>query len=195
MYVWYINYSHCVIAFKARSCISENVKNTATCSSYKAIGASFDGALRRKPVAGRPRRDRQAAPTPIPRVHIPEEIGIDMDQQEFRQVLRQILQEELGVGEVDLGERWQGGKVVIEPGKEGIQSKEIPLELLFKKIVMVRYKLRVLEQKINTHSKLSSEDKVQMQQYITGCYGTLTTFNVLFKNKTDHFVGQSAKKG
>ena len=76
------------------------------------------------------------------------------------------------------------------PGKEGTAEKRIPIENLFNKVVMIRDKLRVLEQKINANAKLTQEEKVQMQQYITGCYGSLTTFNVLFANKGDQFSGQ-----
>ena len=100
------------------------------------------------------------------------------------------LLDELGVRDVPIGERWQGGEVVIKPGKEGTQDKSIPIDVFFKKIVMVRDKLRVLEQKVNGNKKLSNDEKVQLQQYITACYGTLTTFNVLFKEDDDRFVGQ-----
>ncbi len=113
-----------------------------------------------------------------------------MDANEFRRVLRQVIQEELGVSAVALGGRWQGGEMVLVPGKEGTAEKRIPIESLFNKVVMIRDKLRVLEQKINGNSKLSNEEKVQMQQYVTGCYGSLTTFNVLFADKGDQFVGQ-----
>ena len=113
-----------------------------------------------------------------------------MDQETFRQVLREVLLDELGVREVPMGDRWSDGELVLIPGRDGTQEKRIPLDVFFKKIVMVRDKLRVLEQKINSHKGLSDEDKVQLQQYITGCYGSLTTFNVLFKNKQDHFTGQ-----
>lgn len=113
-----------------------------------------------------------------------------MDQDAFRQVLREVLLDELGVREVELGDRWNEGELVLVPGKEGTQEKRVPLDVFFKKIVMVRDKLRVLEQKINGNKKLSDEDKIQLQQYITGCYGSLTTFNVLFKSKDDQFAGQ-----
>ncbi|MFO0677602.1 MAG: hypothetical protein U0169_13790 [Polyangiaceae bacterium] len=79
---------------------------------------------------------------------------------------------------------------MLVPGKEGTQEKRIPLESLFHKIVMIRDRLRVLEQKVNAHPKLSAEEKVTMQQYVTQCYGSLTTFNVLFADKDDAFVGQ-----
>jgi len=113
-----------------------------------------------------------------------------MDQDTFRQVLREVLLDELGIGNVDMGDRWNDGELVLVPGREGTQEKRIPLDVFFKKIVMVRDKLRVLEQKINGHKGLSDEEKVQLQQYITGCYGSLTTFNVLFKSKEDQFSGQ-----
>lgn len=113
-----------------------------------------------------------------------------MDQDTFRQVLREVLLDELGVRDVQLGDRWNDGELVLVPGKEGTQEKRIPLDVFFKKIVMVRDKLRVLEQKINGNKRLTDEEKVQLQQYITGCYGSLTTFNVLFKDKEDQFSGQ-----
>ena len=98
--------------------------------------------------------------------------------------------DELGIRDVEIGDRWNDGEMVLTPGREGTQEKRIPLDVFFKKIVMVRDKLRVLEQKVNSHKGLSDEDKIQLQQYITGCYGTLTTFNVLFKTKDDQFSGQ-----
>lgn len=90
----------------------------------------------------------------------------------------------------DLGDKWIDGKMILEPGETDMQSKVIPIETFFHKIVMVRDRLRVMEQRINSHKGLGDEDKVNLQQYLTRIYGSLTTFNVLFKYKNDHFTGE-----
>ncbi|MFZ4399465.1 MAG: hypothetical protein ACOYO1_05475 [Bacteroidales bacterium] len=92
---------------------------------------------------------------------------------------------------VPMGVKWTNGRLVMYPGDNSLKEKEIPIDAFFHKIVMIRDRVRVLEQKLNS-SKLSDEEKVEMQQYITRIYGSLTTFNVLFKNKEDYFVGDKA---
>lgn len=104
----------------------------------------------------------------------------------------QAMVEALGLEKSDelvegLGSRWQQGRLLLQPSDASLQPKEVPLETFFHKIVMIRNNLRVLEQKVNAQEKLSDAEKVEMQQYITRCYGSLTTFNVLFKNKDDQF--------
>ena len=100
-----------------------------------------------------------------------------------------------GAGEVvKLGDRWQGGTMILQPADKSLKPKEIPIEDLFHKIVMLRDRVRVMEQQINAHKKLSDEDKVNLQQYITRIYGSLTTFNVLFKNKEQWFIGEKGSK-
>ncbi|MBK8169893.1 MAG: hypothetical protein IPK60_06070 [Sandaracinaceae bacterium] len=166
----------------------------ATCSSHKPMGAGWEGWAKKKPAAaGTPRRMRDDYNDEPIKIPLPQEIDIDMDQNEFRRVLREVIREELGAGETVLGERWRGGELVLAPGKKDTQEKRIPIDAFFHKIVMLRDKLRVLEQKLNG-SALADDDKVQMQQYITACYGTLTTFNVLFRDKEDNFQGQKGGK-
>jgi len=94
---------------------------------------------------------------------------------------------------VPLGDKWKGGTMILQSGDKSIKPKEIPIDVFFHKIVMARDRLRVLEQQINGHKGLSDEDKVNLQQYITRIYGSFTTFNVLFKNKEQWFVGDSEK--
>lgn len=94
---------------------------------------------------------------------------------------------------VPLGDKWTGGKMVLYPGKTDMKPTELPIDKFFHKIVMLRDRLRVMEQKVNANAKMTDEEKVDLQQYITRIYGSLTTFNVLFKNKEDNFVGQAGK--
>jgi hypothetical protein len=104
----------------------------------------------------------------------------------------QAVVEALGLEQQDaivegLATRWQKGTLIMQPADSSLQSKELPLDTFFHKIVMIRNNLRVLEQKVNASDKLSEADKFDLQQYITRCYGSLTTFNILFKNKDDQF--------
>jgi len=157
---------------------------TKASNATSVRGSRSQGASRSE--GSRDARSTHSAPLELV---LPEDL-LSMDADEFRAVLRSVLRDELGLKSVELGGRWQGGEVVLRPGKEGTQEKRIPLESLFHKIVMIRDRLRVLEQKVNAHPKLTDEEKVTMQQYVTQCYGSLTTFNVLFADKEDGFSGQ-----
>ena len=118
--------------------------------------------------------------------------GLDVPLKQFVEETLAAAVAKLGLEKPDsvveqLGLRWHGGKLVLHPADAALQAKEVPLEVFFHKVVMVRNNLRVLEQKINAHEKLSDGEKVEMQQYITKSYGSLSTFNVLFKEKAEQF--------
>ena len=115
--------------------------------------------------------------------------------EEVKALLRQVIKNQndlMGLKDVELANKWQGGKVIFQPGDESMGHYEISIDSLMKKIISVREKLRVLEQKVNNHKSLSSPEKLELEQYITRCFGSLTTFNVLFKYQDDKFHGQSS---
>ena len=112
---------------------------------------------------------------------------------DVEQSLLSILKKWNGLGEpVAIGDKWKGGNMKLVPGQAGLAHKDVPIDVFFHKIVMLRDRLRVMEQKINS-SNLEEIEKVELQQYITRIYGSLTTFNILFKSQNDHFVGEKTK--
>ena len=123
---------------------------------------------------------------------IPENVTEEIEtHSDVERSLLKILRLWGGISEVvPLGDRWKGGTLLLQPADKSQKPKEVPIDDFFHKIVMLRDRLRVLEQQVNAHKVLSDEDKVNLQQYITRIYGTLTTFNVLFKNKEQWFVGE-----
>lgn len=127
---------------------------------------------------------------------IPENISVEVEtQSETERSLLKILKMWGGITEtVPLGDRWIKGMMILQPADKSLKPKEIPVEDFFHKIVMLRDRLRVLEQNINSSKNLTDEEKVNIQQYITRCYGSLTTFNVLFRNKEHWFVGEKSSK-
>lgn len=138
-------------------------------------------------------RRTEAAPSGPPRPTLRDPVTGDtegemvVDRDGLKQVLRELLEEETLYGYPEMGSRWSGGVMELRPGAEETQAKEVPLDTFFHKIVMVRDRLRVLESKINGNNKLDEADKIELQGYISKCYGTLTTFNVLFRHKDDQF--------
>lgn len=112
---------------------------------------------------------------------------IDRDA-DLELLLRRIIREETGITPVAPAEKWRGGTFVLRPGTAGLQEKSWPIETFFHKVVMLRNRLRTLEQQVNS-AELTDEAKVRLQGYISGCYGTLTSFNVLFADDEDQFKG------
>ena len=118
-----------------------------------------------------------------------------LDEEDLRkivQAVRAVLAAEQSVSGT-IGERWTGGQLVLKPGRAGTQEKVVPIESFFRKIIAVRERLRVLEQRINSHPKLADDDRVELHEYITRAYGSLTTFNVLFAEPEDRFVGTKGR--
>jgi len=128
---------------------------------------------------------------------IPENVTAEVEtHSETEKSLLKILRLWGGLTEnVPLGDKWKGGTMILQAGDKSIKPKEVPIDVFFHKIIMARDRLRVLEQQINGHKGLSDEEKVNLQQYITRIYGSFTTFNVLFKNKEQWFIGESASQG
>ncbi|MBN1208865.1 MAG: hypothetical protein JXB05_28660 [Myxococcaceae bacterium] len=144
--------------------------------------------------AARARAARSVAPV-VRRKSDPNEIVELGDLNMTREELMEIFREAAGEGEAPpLAGKWEGGTLRLIPGKAEVQSKDLPIDNLFHKVVMVRDRLRTLEQKLNAHPKLSDAEKVEMQSYITRIYGSLTSFNLLFREKNDQFVGQKGEE-
>jgi hypothetical protein len=110
------------------------------------------------------------------------------DAEGLERVLRRVLREELGLTPVVLAEKWRGGEMVLRPGKPGLQEKKWPIETFFRKVVMIRNRLRSLEQQVNA-AELPEDVKLKLHAYVTGCYGSLTSFNLLFAVSDDQFRG------
>jgi hypothetical protein len=161
---------------------------TVKAISEAAAEIQFDGGSRRA-IAPEP-----SGLEPMEPMAVVSGLGLPLNQ--FVAATVETLVAQLGLEKPDvviseLGLRWHKGKMVLHPADPTLQTKEVPLEVFFHKIIGVRNQLRVLEQKINGHAVLTDGDKVEMQQYISRCYGSLTTFNLLFKNKEDQFSSKA----
>ena len=156
-------------------------------------------AAARGPIAARPSAAAVAEPADRPQPTASESIvsarerrfpamSPDTNTPDLELLIRTIIREEGGLTPVTPADKWRGGELVLRPGKPGLQEKSWPIETFFHKVVMLRNRLRTLEQQVNA-SELPNDQKVKLQAYITGCYGSLTSFNVLFAEEDDQFRG------
>jgi hypothetical protein len=161
--------------------------------SSSVPGATAEPVVR--PAAPRRTAERPSDPFPIvserertaPAIMLPQDSGSDLEL-----LLRRIIREETGITAVAPAEKWRGGTLVLRPGSPNLQEKTVPIETFFHKIVMLRNRLRTLEQQVNA-SDLPDDAKVKLQSYVSGCYGSLTTFNVLFADEGDQFKGSGGE--
>jgi len=160
-----------------------NYRGGASASRAPAVGARTTSAPGARPFETVSERERS-----LPRMH--DETSTDRPDLEL--LLRRVIREEAGLTPVAPADKWHGGDLVLRPGREGLQEKTWPIETFFHKIVMLRNRLRVLEQQING-SELSAQDKLKLQGYVTACYGSLTSFNVLFADEDDRFRGSGGR--
>jgi hypothetical protein len=176
---------HTVIALDEGGAVRRVVCDT--CGSqhnYRRGGPPTAGA---RGAAG-PNAAREAPPVVSERERSREPMSLDASTRDLELLLRRVIREEIGLTPVAPADRWSGGHLVLRPGRAGVQEKSWPIETFFHKVVMLRNRLRVLEQQING-AELPDELKLKLQSYITGCYGTLTSFNVLFADEDDRFKG------
>ena len=168
---------------------------TAVAGDVVRVICDYCGSQHQYRGGAREERARSERPMTVP---VSERREAPMDPstagpEDLERMLRRVIREELGLAPTRLGGRWEGGELVLRPGRAGVQEKSWPIETFFHKVVMVRNRLRVLEQQING-AAIPDATKVQLQGYITACYGTLTSFNVLFEDEADRFRG-SGKAG
>jgi hypothetical protein len=142
-----------------------------------------------------PRRPAKTEREPFPIVSERERIAPpmhDATEADIEMILRRVIREEAGISAVAPAEKWRGGHLVLRPGAEGLQEKSWPIETFFHKVVMLRNRLRTLEQQVNA-AEMPPDVKVKLQGYISGCYGSLTSFNILFAEESDQFKGSGGE--
>jgi hypothetical protein len=153
------------------------------------IGMSGESGDPKRAALQRSRSGREPFPIVSERERTGPPMAVD-GTEDLELLLRRVIREETGISPVPPAEKWRGGTFVLRPGTPGLQEKSWPIETFFHKIVMLRNRLRTLEQQVNA-ADLPDEAKVRLQGYISGCYGTLTSFNVLFAEEEDQFKGAS----
>jgi hypothetical protein len=164
-------------------------KPRVTCDTCSSLHDFRGGGREPSPAVA---RSRAATPVRWPGSEPEEEMPVTDETNaagpDWERALRRVMREELGLTPVAPAEKWRGGELVLKPGRPGVQEKSWPIENFFAKIVMLRNRLRVLEQQVNG-SELPDDQKLKLQGYVTACYGTLTSFNILFADEADRFKG------
>jgi hypothetical protein len=154
-------------------------------------GGEAEAAVPASAASPRPRLTRETAPVAAGSEGTGARMSTSEAGDDLEQVLRRVLREELGLTPGAPADKWRGGELVLRPGKPGLQEKKWPIDAFFHKIVMIRNRLRTLEQQVNA-SELTDDAKVRLQAYVSACYGTLTSFNVLFAREEDQFKGSAS---
>ena len=180
---------HTVVAADDQGCVLR-VRCGFCGSEHNYRGGRHETPSPRMAAAGR--REAPPAGLPFDLVAVGERTAAPMTSDlggvDLERMLRRVIREESGLTPVVPAAKWRGGQLILRPGKPGLQDKVVPIESLFHKIVMLRNRLRTLEQQVNA-SDLPEDEKIKLQGYVTACYGTLTTFNVLFAEEADQFRG------
>lgn len=185
-----VTYGHCGIKPRTGAITDDAWK----CSTYRPI-AGIASPPPPQPVHGDP-VPGQPSFTAAPRAASTggdSSLPLSMLRDDMRSILREVAVEVMGLVPIEMADRFKGGKILIQPKNKDLQAKEVDIDSFFHKIIMLRDRLRVLEAKINGHAGLEASDKIDLQQYITRCYGSLTTFNVLFRDDDDRFVGEKTR--
>jgi hypothetical protein len=155
---------------------SQGATTPASAGTVRSVPQRTQSAREMFPIVS----DRERIAPPM---SLPDDVTVDLEM-----LLRRIIREEAGVTPVAPADKWRGGSLVLRPGTPGLQEKSWPIETFFHKVVMLRNRLRTLEQQLNA-SDLPEDVKLKLQGYVTGCYGSLTSFNVLFSDEEDQFKG------
>jgi hypothetical protein len=170
-------------------CQSEhNYRGGPRVTAAPDAGPAHREALARETMRRAGKSEREPFPVVSERERIAPPVSTDQANVDLEMLLRRIIREEAGISAVPPAEKWRGGALVLKPGTPGLQEKSWPIETFFHKIVMLRNRLRTLEQQVNA-TELPEDVKVKLQGYISGCYGSLTSFNVLFADERDQFKG------
>lgn len=159
--------------------------------NYRGVDDAVRGADARppsRPAPGAPAKAAFELVTPRECMAAGQESDMSLSPADLELLIRRVVREEAGVSAVVPADKWRGGTLVLRPGTPGLQEKTWPIETFFHKVVMIRNRLRTLEQQVNA-SDLPDDAKVKLQSYVTGCYGSLTSFNVLFADEEDGFKG------